>query len=258
MNASKCPTILIIFGGLPGAGKTKIARELARQLGAVHVRIESFDRALRDSGRLKGAMADEGHRAAYAVAEDNLRLGLTVVADSVNPLKTTREAWLAVAKRAQVSAMEIEVICSDAGEHRRRVETRASGIPGLKLPTWSDVITREYDPWDRSHLVIDTAERSVDECVGMIRAALAKLRARGLRRVRDDHADGRIARPASTLAGVSGARRRRAPVASKIAFAIAAAVGRVAGSPAPLGAISGWFSNTISTCAGTSRSMATG
>jgi mono/diheme cytochrome c family protein len=38
---------------------------------------------------------------------------------------------------------------------------------------------------------------------------------------------------ASTFAGVNGAVRTRAPVASKIALPIAAAVGRDAGSPAP-------------------------
>ena len=42
--------MLIIFGGLPGIGKTTIARELARQLGAIHVRIDSIEQAIRDSG----------------------------------------------------------------------------------------------------------------------------------------------------------------------------------------------------------------
>jgi predicted kinase len=42
--------MLIIFGGLPGTGKTTIARELARQLGAVHVRIDSIEEAILDSG----------------------------------------------------------------------------------------------------------------------------------------------------------------------------------------------------------------
>jgi predicted kinase len=31
--------MLIVLGGLPGVGKTTIARELARVLGAVHIRI---------------------------------------------------------------------------------------------------------------------------------------------------------------------------------------------------------------------------
>jgi hypothetical protein len=64
-----------------------------------------------------------GYRVAYAVAEDNLRLGQTVIADSVNPVPATRDAWLDAANRAQVRAREVEVTCSDSQEHRTRVET---------------------------------------------------------------------------------------------------------------------------------------
>ena len=37
--------MLVILGGLPATGKTAIARELARQLGAVHVRIDTIERS---------------------------------------------------------------------------------------------------------------------------------------------------------------------------------------------------------------------
>ena len=44
---------------------------------------------------------------------------------------------------------------------------------------------------------------------------------------------------AFTRSGENGTRRIRTPVASKMALAIAAATGRIEGSPAPDGAISG-------------------
>jgi hypothetical protein len=90
----------------------------------------------------------------------------------VNPLHSTREAWLSVATRARVRAIEIEVKCSDINEHRRRVETRTADIPGLKLPTWEEVIGRKYLPWDREHLVIDTAGRTVEQNADAIRRVL--------------------------------------------------------------------------------------
>ena len=155
--------MLIIFAGLPGVGKTTIARELARRIGAVHLRIDTIEQALQSS-----PLSDEGYRVAYAIAEDNLRIGRTVIADSVNPLQLTRDAWREVASRAQVEALEIEVTCSDLEEHRRRVETRITDIPGMKLPTWEEVISREYHPWDRQPLVIDTVKRGVEECLSLI------------------------------------------------------------------------------------------
>ena len=165
--------MLIIFGGLPGVGKTAIARELARRTGAVYLRIDSIEEAMRASGVVSRPLDDAGYRAAYAVAEDNLRLGRTVVADSVNPLPVTRRAWLAVANRAQVRAIEIEVVCSDIDEHRRRVETRIADLPGFRLPAWNEVASREYQAWDSANLVIDTANRNVEQCLGLIVEALS-------------------------------------------------------------------------------------
>ena len=164
--------MLIIFGGLPGVGKTAIARELARQIGAVYLRIDSIEEAIRISGVVSQPLNDAGYRVAYAVAGDNLRIGRTVIADSVNPIQLTRDAWVEVAAHAQVAALEIEVICSDINEHRRRVEARLTDIAGLKLPSWKDVVSREYHAWDRQHLVIDTANRSVEQSIALIREKL--------------------------------------------------------------------------------------
>jgi predicted kinase len=165
--------MLIIFGGLPGTGKTTIARELARQIGAVHLRIDSIEQAILRSGIMPPPINEAGYLAAYAIAEDNLRIGHTVIADSVNSLAITRDAWLDVARRAQVSAVEVELKCSDAGEHRARVESRVSDIAGLKLPTWQEVMSREYHPWKREHIVLDTACGSVEQSVRTLRDMLA-------------------------------------------------------------------------------------
>jgi predicted kinase len=165
--------MLIVLSGLPGVGKTTIARELARRIGAVHVRIDSIEQAIRGSAFLQGPMNDAGYRVAYAVAEDNLRLGRTVIADSVNPILLTRDAWLNVAARAGVPVLEVEICCSGPVEHRRRVEERSTDIPELRLPTWDDVLSREYTAWNREHLVVDTAMRSPEESIGAIVAALS-------------------------------------------------------------------------------------
>ena len=167
-------TMLIILGGLPGTGKTTIARELARQLGAVHVRIDSIEQAIRESGVVAVSLDEAGYRVGYAVAEDNLRLGHTAIADSVNPLSVTRNAWVEVATRVGVDFVEVEITCSDPQEHRRRVETRMPDIPGLRSPTWSEVVARDYEPWNRERTVIDTAHASPEHSVETLRANLAK------------------------------------------------------------------------------------
>jgi predicted kinase len=165
--------MLIILTGLPGVGKTAIARELARQIGAIHLRIDSIEQAMRNSGKVSQSLDDAGYRVAYALAYDNLRLGHTVIADSVNPIKLTRDAWLGVAEGAGVTPAEVEVMCSDVDEHRKRVESRVSDIANLKLPTWKEVVGRGYEPWEREHIVIDTAGRTVEECVQALRSRVS-------------------------------------------------------------------------------------
>ena len=166
--------MLLILSGLPGTGKTTIAQELARRLRAVHLRIDTIEQAISNAGVVRASMDDAGYRVGYAVAEDNLRLGLVVIADSVNPLPITRTAWRDAAARAGKRTVEVEIVCSEPGEHRRRVESRVADIPGHALPTWADVVARDYQPWDRDLIRIDTARTGVEEAVAILSSHLQR------------------------------------------------------------------------------------
>ena len=161
--------MLLIFGGLPAVGKTAIATGLAREISAVHLRIDSIEQALRNSN--VEVSGPEGYVVAYAIAEDNLRLGRTVIADSVNPIEIARAAWREVAQRAGKRCIEIEMVCSDEAEHRRRVDTRIADIIGHQLPTWREVCSREYEPWE-ADVVIDTASQHIEASVAGLREIL--------------------------------------------------------------------------------------
>ena len=165
----------IILAGLPGAGKTTIARELAPRLVAVHLRIDSIEAAIRRSTRHAALpMDDAGYQVGYAVAEDNLRLGHTVIADSVNPWPETRDAWVLVARRADVRAFEFEIVCSDPAEHERRVTARQPDVDGARPVTWQQVLARDYRHWHRAPLLIDTARQTPLESVEAILARITK------------------------------------------------------------------------------------
>jgi predicted kinase len=160
--------VLVIMSGLPASGKTTIARGLARQVGAVHLRIDVIEQAIVRAGFGSHPLGPVGYVIGYALAEDCLRQGLDVVADSVNPLAITREAWRGVARAGSGEYLEVEVICSDRAEHQRRASTRVSDIPGSQLFAWLDIVSREYEPWDRDHVIVDTAGASAAECLAQL------------------------------------------------------------------------------------------
>lgn len=152
--------VLVVFGGLPGTGKTTISRELARRRDATYLRIDAIEGAIRGAGVLANGVGVAGYVVAQALAEANLGPGRMVVADCVNPVPASRAGWRATAARAGARLVEVEVTCSDAAEHRRRVETRAPDLPGQVLPDWASILRSDYEPWPEAQLRLDTARLS--------------------------------------------------------------------------------------------------
>ena len=52
--------MLIAFAGLPGTGKTSIARELARRLHATYLRIDTIEQAIVSCGNIDPIMEEGG------------------------------------------------------------------------------------------------------------------------------------------------------------------------------------------------------
>jgi hypothetical protein len=85
------------------------------------------------------------------------------VADSCNPIKLTRREWQSIAISNNSPYTDIEIICSDKGEHKKRIEERECDISGSFQPSWKQVIEREYDPWAEDIIRIDTSGKSINE-----------------------------------------------------------------------------------------------
>lgn len=135
--------VLVVIGGLPATGKTTIARIVARSLSAA----------------------------------DQLDLGRNVVAECVNPLGITRDSWRDTGTRSGARVVEVELVCSDKHEHRRRLQTRTLDIDDLENPTWQQVLDREYEPWSRDHLIVDTSVTPPEDVAQMILKGVEQRRA---------------------------------------------------------------------------------
>lgn len=166
-------TLLVVFAGLPGSGKSVLSRGVADAIGATYLRIDSIESAIVAT---LTPFTDNpvGYVIAERVAADQLADGRDVVADAVNGVAPARAGWVALAARTGATLRFVEVRCSDAAEHRRRVETRTPEMPGQGVPTWDQVRHRRFEPWPpelSGRLVVD----NVGDAAGHVARIVAEL-----------------------------------------------------------------------------------
>jgi len=152
--------VLVVVGGLPATGKSTVATVLARRLQSPYLAVDRIEQAITLWSALTHPVGAVGYAVAYDLAGEQLSIGLNVVVECVNPIAVTRDAWVSTAARAGAGIVEVELVCTDSSAHRHRVETRTSDVDGLIKPSWEDIGQLDYDPWDRAHLVIDSAVTS--------------------------------------------------------------------------------------------------
>ena len=169
--------LLVVFAGLPGSGKSVLARGVADAIGATYLRMDTIETAI-----VTTLMPFRGNPVGYVVAEwvaaDQLAGGRDVVADAVNGVAAARDGWVGLAARTGATLRFVEVLCSDAAEHRRRVEGRKPELPGQGIPTWEQVQRRRYEPWPPElpgRLVVD----NVGHAAGQVTRIVSELTARG-------------------------------------------------------------------------------
>ncbi|MCI1020570.1 AAA family ATPase [Microbacterium sp. C5A9] len=151
--------MLIAMAGLPGAGKSAVAGEVARALGCALLSVDPIEAAMWRAGVARDQPTG---LAAYVVAEDlareQLLIGNDVVIDAVNDVEAARGQWILLAGELGQPLVFIEVFCSDVDEHRRRLAGRRRGIVGFPEPPWEAVLDRRagFDSWTDARLRVDS------------------------------------------------------------------------------------------------------
>jgi predicted kinase len=166
--------VLLVVSGLPGTGKTSVARTVADRLSAVHLSVDPVENAMLGAGAEKGwTTGVSAYEAVRAMAEDNLARGMTVVVDAVNDSEAARDTWRRAAGAAATQVRFVLLTLSDVTEHQRRLEGRERGMVHVGEPTWEQVQARAmaYEPWIGPVTEVD-ASRPLAELVAQVLASL--------------------------------------------------------------------------------------
>lgn len=145
-----------IFSGLPGVGKTTLAKQLSQTIpNSVYYRIDTVEYYLKKA--YSQELTKQGYELLYYQAKENLELGKSIIIDCCNPVIESRELWNKLSQVNSTKVINIEVICSNKQTHQKRIETRHKTNPN-KYPTWQNVLDRDYQVWDYDIIRVDTAK----------------------------------------------------------------------------------------------------
>ena len=167
----------IVFTGLPGTGKSSIAEAVARKLGVPVFAKDWLETTLircKLSPSASRSLGSAGYQLLTTLADRQLRLGQSVILDSVASTLSIRAEWCTLAQTYRAEWRVIECICSDESVQRDRMKVRQRNIPGWHELDWSEVerVRAYYAPLDEEHLILD----AVNPLEENIAAALCYLR----------------------------------------------------------------------------------
>lgn len=157
---------LIVLSGLPGSGKSTIAELLAKRLRLPYFSVDPIESAIVSAGI---ARSFETGLAAYLVAatlaEEQLKLGNSVIVDAVNAEEEGKDVWRALAKRHGV-ALIVLLVSLEGSLHKQRLESRVRNLHGFSEVTWDTVEARRkaFTAWKEPVLELD-ASRDVEMSV---------------------------------------------------------------------------------------------
>lgn len=160
---------LIIFSGLPGVGKTTLAKRLARELRFPFICIDDVIGDVPENAGIP--FWDSRVAVLLDVVNTQLELGLSVIAESVF-MNMDRHHAQELARKHNVGFLPIYVFLSDENVWKERVTSRFNELKHPEIATWERIQHqrqrfREWEPGtalfiDSLHTVDQNYERVLE------------------------------------------------------------------------------------------------
>lgn len=150
---------LILFAGMPGSGKTTLARLVAQDLKLPLFSKDRMQRVLRDH-HLAEESSGDGYYLILDLADEQLSLGVSPILDATFPLDHFRMVASEIAARYGANFCAFYCECSDDEVWKSRMQRRVQYVPNWQPVGW-DVVLRMrdyYQPWNDNALTVDSMQ----------------------------------------------------------------------------------------------------
>lgn len=168
--------VLVMLTGLPGTGKSHLARRLAEVLPFVIVESDLVRKTLFPECEYSGEESQWVHRTCHVVIEKLLRKGVRVIYDATNLHERHREQVYRLADETKAKLLVVKVVSPEAVASAR-LQGRHEG--GTDKEDVSDAdwrvyrrMARDVDPIARNFAVVDTSkdlDRAITKLLRLMR-----------------------------------------------------------------------------------------
>ncbi len=155
---------LLQMAGVPGSGKSALARLIGRSTGAVVIDRDVLKTAALEAGAEESLAGGIAYDAFFALADHLLGQGLSVILDSPSCWETIPKRGAAIATGRCIPYYFIECLCPDREELARRLRER----PRLTSNPGEETVEADWTTFTPpgAYLRVDTTQ-AIEDCLAM-------------------------------------------------------------------------------------------
>lgn len=149
------PTIIII-GGIPGTGKSTLAKALSKELNIPAFSKDELEAAISKKGLCDSKSTNGiGYEIMSVLSENEIENGNSAIFEFIASRDRVTELW---PRLLEIDYKYIECICSNEDIHRERINSRKRNLEGWYELEWEDVlkIRNSFQPLVLDRLILDS------------------------------------------------------------------------------------------------------
>lgn len=150
--------MLYMVCGLPGTGKTSVAKELASLTGGLVLRTDEIRKRILADPKYTPAEKQRVYDAMFRTAESMLRTGMDVILDATFYKNDQRDAVRKIAQKTGGKLIIIEARCDEKTVFAR-LRKRRGGLSDADYAIYKK-IKLEWEPGLGKHAIIDTGKKN--------------------------------------------------------------------------------------------------